>query len=763
MVERYAGMLIRWRWPVLLLTLIWVIAAASGMRFLSFSSDYRIFFSKENPLLQAFEAQQNTYNKNDNVLFVVVPKSGNVFTPETLDVVEKLTADAWQTPFSIRVDSVTNFQHTYADGDDLVVRSLVEDAQSLTPAQLQRARQVALSEPTLVNRIISPSGHVTAVNVTVHLPEKNTQTEVPEVVKFARDLAARYKARYPDIDIRLTGIVFMNNAFPEAAQNDMRTLVPLMYVIILLLVGLSLRMVVGTFITLLVIMMAITSALGLAGWLGIVLSPPSSAAPIMLMTIAVAHCVHLLSNFQQGYGHFNDKRRAIMESLRLNMQPVFLTSLTTLIGFLSMNFSDAPPFRDLGNIVTMGVVTGWLLAITLLPVLVVILPLRRPKPRSDGWNAMERLGEFVVQKQRLLMWGMLSSVVVLVAFIPNNELNDEFVKYFDKSIQFRLDTDYTTDNLTGMYQISYSIPANGSGGINDPEYLRALEAFSQWYRKQPDVMYVNTFTDVMKRINKNMHNDKQEWYRIPGQRELAAQYLLLYEMSLPYGLDLNNQINVGKSATRLQVNLKSISTNELLALEQRAQEWLRKNAPPYMRTQGAGPSLMFANIGYSNIRSMLLGSVVALVLISFVLVFALRSLRIGVISLIPNLIPAAMAFGIWGIFVGQVGLSLSVVIGMTLGIVVDDTVHFLSKYLRARRERGLSSADAVRYAFSTVGMALWVTSVALMAGFLMLVLSSFELNSGMGLLTALTIGLALLADFLLLPPLLLKFDKGTSD
>ncbi len=761
MVERYARMLIRWRWLVLPLTLVWVFAAASGMRFLWFTNDYRIFFSEDNPLLQAFEALQDSYNKTDNVLFVVTPKSGNVFTPESLDVIEALTKAAWRIPYSIRVDSITNFQHTYAEFDDLVVEDLVEDAMSLSSDDIERIKAVALAEPALVDRIVSPRGHVTAVNVTVHLPEKNSQAEVPEVVLFSRNLAAEFEEKYPDFEIRLTGIVFMNNAFPEASQADVQTLVPLMFLVILILVGLSLRIISGTIVTFIVILLSIISAMGLTGWIGIKLSPPTAAAPTVIMTIAVAHCVHILVNFLQSLRLTGDKQQAMVESLRINMQPVFLTSLTTAIGFLSMNFSDAPPFRDLGNIVAMGVVTGYLLSITFLPAMMMIMPVRQRKQTGKRSDMMERLGDFVVAKRQPLMWGMLVFVVATVVFIPQNQLNDEFVKYFDESIQFRLDTDYTTDNLTGMYEISYSLGAGETGGISDPEYLQTLEAFAEWFRGQPNVMYVSTFSTVMKRINKNMHNDEQEWYRVPDQRDLAAQYLLLYEMSLPYGLDLNNQINVDKSATRLQVNLKSISSNELLELEQRAQQWLEQNAPPAMRTKGAGPTIMFANIGSSNIRSMLQGTVIALVLISFILIFALRSLKIGLISLVPNLIPAAMAFGLWGIFVGQVGLSISVVIGMTLGIVVDDTVHFLSKYLRARREKGLSSPDAVRYAFSTVGMALWVTTLALVAGFLVLLMSAFELNSSMGILTALTISLALIADFLLLPPLLMKFEESS--
>ena len=209
----------------------------------------------------------------------------------------------------------------------------------------------------------------------------------------------------------------------------------------------------------------------------------------------------------------------------------------------------------------------------------------------------------------------------------------------------------------------------------------------------------------------------------------------------------------------MTVMLYNTSTSNVLGLEQRAREWLANNAPASMQNDAASPTIMFSHIGFRNIRAMLIGTTIALVLISMILIFALRSPRIGLISLVPNLIPAGMAFGLWAVSVGQVGLALSVVTGMTLGIVVDDTVHFLSKYLRARREKGLNAQDATRYAFRTVGLALVATSVVLAFGFMVLTQSAFTLNSDMGLMTAVTIIFALVADFLLLPPLLMALDK----
>jgi len=759
MIERYAQWIIRWRYLIIIATFVLVALSTLGFP-LRFDTDYRVFFSDKNPQLVAFEDLQDTYTKNDNVLFVLAPQDGQVFTNNTLDAVEWLTNEAWQIPYSIRVDSITNFQYTYAEEDDLIVEDLITDAKTLSEADMARAKEIALQEPQLANKLISPKTHVTAVNITVQLPGARPDAEVQEIVEFVRDQADKLRELYPHIDIYLTGMVMMNNAFPEAVKSDMQTLIPAMYIMILIMLWLLLRCFSGTFATFLVISFSIISAMGLAGLFGIALTGPSSLAPIMILTLAVADSVHfLVTLLHEMRVNGREKRDAIVESLRVNFQPIFLTSLTTAIGFLSMNFGEIPPFRDLGNIVAMGVTIAFILSVTLLPALMAILPVRPRVQTIQRAHAMDRLGEFVVARRYSLLWSMAGVTVLLIVFLPRNELNDVFVEYFDRSVDFRRATDFVTENLTGLYDIHYSLSAGEPEGISDPAFLRKVEEFAQWYRQQPEVMHVSTITDTFKRLNKNMHGDDPAYYRLPEQRELAAQYLLLYEMSLPYGLDLNNQINTDKSATRVAITTKTLSSNEVLALEDRAQQWLKKNSLSSMQVPGASTTIMFANIGYRNIRGMLFGATIALVLISIILIVALRSVKFGLLSLIPNLAPTAMAFGLWGLLVGEIGMGLSVVAGLTIGIVVDDTIHYLSKYLRARREKGLSPQEAVRYAFRSVGLALWVTSVVLIAGFLILSLSHFYSNSSMGLMTAMTIALALMADFLFLPPLLMKLEE----
>ncbi len=758
LTQTYAKGVIRWRWLVLLITLIAAIGIATGARHLAFTSEYRVFFGDDNPQLNAYEELQNIYTKTDNVLFVLKAKDGKIFTPEWLTVVKELTEESWKIPYSIRVDSLSNFQHTEAEEDDLTVGDLVEYPRQLTTQDLLKIEHIAQTEPALAKRIISEDSKTTGIQITLQLPE-NDPVAVVKSVEYSEKLLSEFLSRHPGLDGAITGLAPLSNAFPRASIKDMSTLTPLMFgIIIVALIG-FLRSFWGTTATLLVTILSTVVAMGFAGYSGVKLTPPSAMAPTIILTIAIADCVHILVTVFHEMRHGRSRHEALIESLRVNMQPVFLTSLTTVIGFLSLNFSDAPPFHDLGNIAAAGVIAAWILSIAFLPAFMAIVPFK-VKPVQEGkTTAMEWVGDTVIKNRKALMIGMTLLVIATTAMISRIELDDRFVEYFDHSIPFRVDSDFTRENLSGIYQVEFSIGANGSSGISDPDYLQKLEDFSNWMRAQPGVVHVNTLTDILKRLNKSMHGDDQNWYVLPDQRELSAQYLLLYEMSLPYGLDLNSQLNVDKSASRLTVTLDNVTSEEMRNLALNGSEWLRLNAPDYMMAEGTGSSVMFANIANRNIRSMLIGTTIAFLLISLSMIIALRSVKIGLISLIPNMVPAAMAFGVWGLFIGQIGLAVSVIAATSLGLIVDASVHFLSKYMRARREKGESPENAVRYAFKTVGTALWVTTAVLILGFAILTFSSFDMNGDMGLLTAITIAIALVVDFLLLPPLLLLFEK----
>ncbi|WP_038890328.1 efflux RND transporter permease subunit [Vibrio campbellii] len=745
---------------VVLATVLLVIFATIGGKNLYFRGDYNIFFDGTNKQLLAFDEIQTTFAKTDNLAIVVAPDNNDVFTPATLQLIQNLTNDSWQVPYSSRVDSIANYQHTEAFEDDLLVEDLLYEDYELTPDRIAKVKQISLTEPVLKGALISEKGDVTVVNITVQLPEVDKTAEVQEVMSYINAMLERYQQNYPNVEFHKAGIIAMNYAFMTAAQEDSSTLVPTMLLVILVFLTIMLRSFLSVVATLIVIIGSVMATMGLSGWAGMFLSTATVNVPTLVMTLAVADCVHVITTMRQSMQNGFSKAHSIERSVSLNFMPILITSVTTAIGFLMMNMSDSPVLRDFGNLSALGVIIACFLSVTLLPALLKLLPINvKQTPSTGKYDFMDKLGDFVVTHRKALLPASVLVIAVSASLIPLNRVNDESVKYFDNRSDFRQAADFMEARISGMTNISIAIKTNESQGIADPAFLNAIGGFTAWLRVQPETDHVATLADVYKRLNKNMHGDDESYYALPQNRELAAQYLLLYEMSLPYGLDLNNQINVDKSSIKMVLTVDNLGSVELVDLENRIYAWFADNAPQY-EVVASSPSLMFAHIGETNMASMLSTLPITLVLISALLIFALRSLKLGLISLVPNIAPAVIGFGLWALISGEINLGLSVVVTLTLGIVVDDAVHFLSKYQRARKE-GQTAEQAVRYAFHTVGRALWITTVVLVAGFSVLAMSSFRLNADMGQLSAIVIFIALVVDFLFLPTLLMLFDKAT--
>jgi hypothetical protein len=556
----------------------------------------------------------------------------------------------------------------------------------------------------------------------------------------------------------------LNNAFAETGMSDGATLMPLMFLVIFALTWLIIRSFSATFATLVVIGLSSMIGMGIAGYFGVKLTPISMSAPIVILTLAVADSIHILLSLRSLMREGMDKSEAIVEAVRVNFLPVSITSVTTIVGFLALNFSDSPPYWHLGNITAVGIAAAWFYSITLLPALVSILPYRPRQSTGPEWSqrAMDKFADVVIGNYKRLLLGVGIGTLALISFIPTLVFDDQWVQYFDERIEFRRDSDKALEHF-GLYPIEYSVPSIGPGGVSEPEYLENIEAFAEYLREQPSVTHVYALSDIMKRLNRNMHGDDAAWHRIPGDRELSAQYLLLYELSLPYGLDLNDRINIDKSATRVTATLAQSTTAETKAFFNDVAAWQQANWPAYMHAEPTSAAVMFTYISERNMENMVTGTIVAILAIALIMMFALQSVRLGLLSLVPNGLPILATFGAWALLVGTVGFSVATVASISLGIIVDDTVHFLSKYVRARNERALSIEDSIRYAFHNVGIAIVVNTIILTAGFYVMTTSAFKMNADLGLMTMLAIGFALILDFLLLPALLLLGKRSQDE
>lgn len=744
---------------LLLVTVLLALVTGAGLQHASINNSDRALFARDNPGLQQLEAVESRFTKDDSVVIIVRPHDGDVFTRRNLTLLSELTEQAWTIPHTQRVDSLTNFQHTEVDGDDLNVTDLVSDPDQLSDAELVRIRDIALREPNLVRNVVSERGHAATINVSV-VTESDGGREAPAIMEVVETLRADFSARYPDVDILLTGMVAFKAASQATTEHEIKTTSLFSMAAILLCLLVMLRSVSGVVVTLLVITLSNLIAMGTMVWFGVEITPVMAGAPAIILTLAVADSIHLLISYQQFLREGLGKQVAMYESLRVNASPVFLTSITTAIGFLCLNASQSPPFVDMANLVTIGVMAAWLLSMVFLPALMMLLPTPKLAQHSERHAWMDHLADFVIDHRKPVL---VVSVLVfggLAALSVKNQFNDVWIDYFDETYEVRRATDFMVQEITGHHRLQFAFPSGVTNGIMDPVYMQGLDRFAEWARQQPGVKYVSSFSDTIKRLNRDMHGGDPAFYKIPDERELIAQYVLMFQMSLPFGLGLENQIDMDQSAVRVNVLLGDVTSNDIMAFEETAAQWIEQQLPASMHTRGVGFDLLLGQLSYENGQSMLQGTALALVLTSLLLVVALRSLRYGLLSMLPNLFPALISFGIWALVDGYIGISVSIVACMTLGIVIDNTVHLLSKYTRARAEQGLSAVAASRYAFKTVGVALVATTLVISANFGMMALSHYYPNASMGLLTSITVAVALAVNFFFFVPVLLYIDRN---
>ena len=727
-----------------LLSLGVCLVAASGLLRAQFSTDYRIFFSKEDPGLASFQHLETVFTKTDNVLFVVSVEQGTVFEPEAMAAIDELSQAGWKLPHASRVDSVSNFPFAQSEGDDISVTPLLN-----TDLALMRTR--AEAEPILVESLLSRDSRTAGVNVTLRLPRTNPD-EVPRTVAAARALVAEVKAKHPGVDVRATGMAFVNDAFMETSIQDMAVMMPLMLVMMLGSMALMLRSALATVAVGSVIALSAGLSMAMAGWLGYPLSPTSVAAPMIVLTVAIADGVHIVSATMEYLRKGQSRGAAIASALKGNLEAVTYTWLTTVVGFLCLNYSDAPPVLHLANMSSLGVTMAFLLSVTLLPALLVLLPMRVPKQTGESSRGRYFFGWLADTVMNNRVKVLVGSVVVTIGFgalASRLETNDEFIQYFDASLPFRKDIDFTMQRLSGVYRLEFQLGA-GKEGVTDPAYLNRLSAFAGWLRQQPEVQHTFGVHDVLARMHQVATGGPRA---LPTTRADASEALFLYTLNLPAGLDLTDRVTGDQSASRLTVTVRDMSTRQMTAFADRAENWLKTNTPESMWAQATGPVVIFSALSERNARGMVQGDLLSLLLISLCMVLVLRSIKLGLISVIPNVIPIVVGYGLWWLAVGQLNVVGTIAGSISLGIIVDDTIHFLTHYRALAADGKLTPHVAMRRTLQHVGPAMISTSVVLALGFAVLTLSHFRMTSHLGWLSVLIVGFAPLADLVVAPAL----------
>jgi len=754
--SRVATLVTAHRWLTILLSLLLCLVSAGGLSRLVITDNWRSYLDPEDPELVAFDQIRALYTSDDPLIFVVTAATQTVITPQVLTSVGALTRDAWNLPGVVRVDSLTSFQTLSADGDELGITDLVRNPASLSTMELANLEQEALSDPLLVGSLIDPAASLTVVVARLHL-EDSAPGLASRAVAQAHQLAQRIEKQFPGVTIGLTGPQVLEFAGREAVIDDLMTLGPLSACVLGLLLMLLLRSAPAALACLGVLVLSVVTTMGIAGWCGVPLTGSMAICPVIVMTLALADSVHIITTMRQLLLTGASKVSALQSSLAANFQALFLTSLTTSLGLLTLNLIRVPPVRDLGTFSALGVLLAFGFSVVTLPAVLLLLPMT---PKAHSPTALRslviRFGAAVIRHHRRYV--VLGVLVILggILALPLNTIDNQATQLFSPRTEIRQVTDLLSARLGGVYEVFYSIGVDRGKTVCDPHYLERLDAFASWLQTQPEVAHVFSFSELMRRAHAAITGNHTARY--PESEALAAQVLLLYEMLLPSERGLDATVTVDKKATRLSLRIADLPASTMLGLLERAARWQQHNLPPAMRAEPHGVAVLFSHMSEELARSLLLNIPTALILVSLAVFFALRSLRLGCISLCTNLLPLILAFGIWGLSGWPVNFATGGVAGMGIGIIVDDTIHFLTRYRSGRIDLGLSPEDAVRSTYASVGEALVITSLVLVAGLSMLTASEFHYNVLMGGLTTMVIVLALLGDLVVLPACLISLD-----
>ena len=755
----FAKLLIKYRYLSIGLVLIAVCLLATGLTKLTFNPDLETYFPEGHPAVIRYNEIDDMFIPTDNLIIAVHSNEGTLFNGDSLKVIEELTKKSWTIPYSVRVDSLTNYSYVKSVNDDLIVEPFIEEAEKKSIEFFEKRENLVAGEDIIYKSLISEDKKTSVVSIIVDPPGPNKEDQNSELINYILGFIEPIKESNENLDIRLLGNPYLDYISPRIVKAEMPVVMPLMLLLIFFIVFLMIRSYVAVLATFVVILMSLIATFGSIGILGSPLNQMVTTIPILIITLALADCIHLFSIYFQNRVKGISSKESMEKSLEMNIQPLFLTTISTCIGFLCLNFIEVAPLRDFGNAVAIGIGFAFIFTIFFIAPIVSFFEVKTASKVTKQTRFSTSVGSFILKNGNKLIFSITSISFLILLCIPMNELDENPTQmYAEGFTSFSSDTVWLDEKLSVTFPVNF-LATNEEGQVSDPDFLEILDKFSVWLEEREQVNHVTSLANNMKNLNKSMHGDDPEWKKIPENADLSAQYLFFYEMSLPMGLDLNSSISQDRKSTKISATLKDMSANEFKEFNNEVLGYLQQNNLENMISEPSSFRVIFTYMVEAIVNSLLYGLFIGILLITLIIGLFFRSYLLPALSIFPNILPIGMGFGLWGLFVGDVGFMVAVGMGSTLGVIVDFTVHFLSKYELARKEFKKSVEESVIYSFETVGFALIIMTVVLALGFSVLNLVTFIPIQDFAKFSVICFIGGLIINFLFLPNLLMKFDK----
>lgn len=757
-VTPLVSFLIARRWLLLALMMLFTIfIGAAGLLRTSFDTSLEALLTKSDPYLDEFELFNEEFPQQLDVNVVLVPPEGSsAFDPLVLDGLASLQERYLELPNALRISTLLNyfspqrqerlFQRPYDSYDD---------------AELQSLQSQALDDQLLTNSLLAQDASLTFATIFLEEDQFTTAQRL-ELANLILELRDAMRAAHPQIDIHFSSDVLLEQSSQQAMLDDLTNLLPIVILLCVVVICYCFRSALLGLGILSHALLSVLLTLGTLGLLGFAFNSISIIAPLVVVIIAVANSVHIISIYKQGLGQGQNRVTAMTNSVAHNLRPITLAVLTTGIGFSSLNLCSSPAIQDFGRIVAIGIAYAYVLTLLVLPAM--LISLTRGNALSGEDSFLQRLMGRVISLgevyDRQLFAGCTILAVGTLLLLPLNETDFNRMDFVTSDSDIRAYYDVVSNAINRGPQIGYAVNSGVIDGAIEPDFLLRLERFVDWLNEQPQVESAASIVDLVKTVNQVQHQDDPAYFAIPDDIDTVAAHLNGYATVQSEDYPLSAFINYDFSMVTLFVNATPMSNQSLIDLDYQLSSEFSRFFENAELVHGSG-LLLFSRMDELVTVELLQGYTLSLLLITLCLIVGLRSFYFGILSVIPNLLPATIVFGIWALFVGQLDPFVMMLFSISIGLVVDDTVHLLSHYLKGRQQ-GMLQTAAIRHSITVAGPALTITTLVLALGTTILIWANTLYFQQSAKLLVPIVVLALVLDLLYLPAILKRFDRQTS-
>lgn len=727
----------------------------------------RIWFAKDHYEIQKLNKFEKTFGNDQSITFGLHNPDG-VFNKETLQAIASITEEIWKLPDIIRVESMTNYNFIESTEDEIIIDALLPEDFNFTDENINALREKTMKDEVVPDYYVSNDGTLALLHGYLK-PSFDEEPAYAEIVEGADELIKKYKEKYPNLRLYTLGDASANDAFRRISINDNKVMLPIMFAFIIILMFWMYRTFKSIVIPMILIGITIQVAYGFLGYLDVTYNALLAAIPGILLAICIADSVHILtSKYHYSAEGFNDKQ-ALLMSLTKNMQPTMLTTVSTMISFFSITLTDIQPVSDLGLISGIGTLFAWLFTYFFIGGLYSLLSkgeistpcIYRKDDTGDEDKAIvskvfaEKAATWVDKYKTPIIVIFALKLMATIAIALTGEVNSDPMKYFGEKVPIRINYDFTSTKMNGMRGIDLVIDSEKEDGVKSPEFLRKVEAYSKWLESEEEITNTKSALDIIMKMHQTLNNDDPKFHSIPDKQETVAEVLFLYQMGLPQGMDLNNQISLDNRKLRYRV-IWDIETSK--ESEAKSKYIVDKASEFGLNIQTGGNVPIYIQMNTQVVKSFFTSMAMAIGLVSLLLLFVFKDFFLATLAMFPNIIPLTLGAAVMALFGVHIDIGTSIVCSVCLGIAVDDTIHFVSSY-KNYRKNGLDAYGAVVETFSITGKALVSTTLLLVVGFGVFIFADFVPNRNFGIFCSIILFYALLTDLLFLPALILKFDS----